>query len=103
MPNIKSPGNDGITIEFYEAFWDDLKTPLLLCVNKAFKIGELSTSRKQAVIKLIEKKGKGKGLIKNWRHIFLLNVDTKLASKVLAVSKNCASFPNIFKSNGIFK
>ena len=29
-PNNKSPGNDGITKEFYEAFWDDLKTPLLL-------------------------------------------------------------------------
>ena len=29
-PNNKSPGNDGITKEFYEAFWDDLKTALLL-------------------------------------------------------------------------
>ena len=26
LPNNKSPGNDGITKEFYEAFWDDLKT-----------------------------------------------------------------------------
>ena len=58
LPNNKSPGNDGITKEFYEAFWDDLKTPLLLSVNKAFKVGELSTSPKQAVIKLIEKKDK---------------------------------------------
>ena len=56
MPNNKSPGNDGITKEVYEAFWDDLKTPLLLGVNKAFEVGELSTSQKQAVIKLIEKK-----------------------------------------------
>ena len=59
LPNNKSPGNDGITKEFYEAFWDDLKTPLLLSVNKAFKIGELSTSQKQA-IKLIEKKNEDK-------------------------------------------
>ena len=37
MPRNKLPGNDGITKEFYEAFWDDLKTPLLLSFNKAFR------------------------------------------------------------------
>ena len=58
MAKNKSPGNDGITKGFYEAFWDDLKTPLLLSVNKAFKVGELSTSKKQAAIKLIEKRTK---------------------------------------------
>ena len=45
---------------------------------------KLSTSQRQAVIKLIEKKDKDKKLIKNWRPISLLNVDTKLISKVLA-------------------
>ena len=40
-----SPGNNRITKEFYEAFWDDLKKPHLLSVNKAFKAGELSTSQ----------------------------------------------------------
>ena len=84
MPNNKSPGNDGITKEFYEAFWNDLKTPPVLSVDKAFKVGELSTSTKQAVTKLIEKKDKDKQLIKNWRPISLLNIDTKLVSKVLA-------------------
>ena len=37
MPRNKLPGNDGITKEFCEAFWDDLKTTLLLSVNKAFR------------------------------------------------------------------
>ena len=98
MPNNKSLGNDGITMEFYEAFWDDLKTPLLLSVNKAFKVGELSTSQKQAVIKLIEKKDKDKRLIKNWRPISLLNVDTKLVSKVLAERLKTA-LPSLISSN----
>ena len=44
----------------------------------------LSTSKKQAVIKLIEKKDKDKRLIKNWRPISFLNVDTKVVSKVLS-------------------
>ena len=44
----------------------------------------LSTSKKQAVIKLIEKKDKDKRLIKNWRPISFLNIDTKVVSKVLS-------------------
>ena len=46
--------------------------------------GFLSTSQRQAIIKLIEKKDKDKRLIKNWRPISLLNVDLKIASKALA-------------------
>ena len=57
VPNNKSPGNDGIAKELYKVFWDDVKMPLLLSVNKAFKVGELTTSQKQAVIKISEKKG----------------------------------------------
>ena len=55
MSKNKSPGNDGITKDFYESFSDDLKAPLLLSVNKAFKVGGLNASEKQAVIKLTEK------------------------------------------------
>ena len=29
MPNNKTPGNDGLSKEFYEAFWNELKDPLL--------------------------------------------------------------------------
>ena len=57
MPKNKLPG---ITKEFCEGFWDDLKTPLFFSVNKAFKLGELSTFQKQTVIKLTEKKDKNK-------------------------------------------
>ena len=56
MPNNKALENDGITKEFYKAFWDDLKIPYLSSVNKAFKVGQLSTSQKQLVIKLIKKR-----------------------------------------------
>ena len=84
MPNNKSPGNDGLTKELYEPFWGEIKILLCYRITESYQNGELSTSLKQAVVKLIEKNDKEKKLIKNWRPISLLNVDTKLISKVLA-------------------
>ena len=46
----------------------------------------LTISQTQAVITLVEKKGKDKRYIKNWRPISLLNVDAKIISKSYA---NC--------------
>ena len=37
MPNEKSPGNDSLTREFYETFWDDIKRPLTLSFQQALK------------------------------------------------------------------
>ena len=64
MKNDKSPGNDGITKEFYEFFWDDIKNSLSDSIKKPFISGELSSSQNQAVIKLIENKDRDKQLIK---------------------------------------
>ena len=59
---------------------------LLSCtLNYSFEHGELNSSQKQAVITLTEKKGRDKRLVKNWRPILLINVDTKIASKSLAM------------------
>ena len=84
MQSNKTPGNDGLSKEFYLAFFDILCRNLLKCLNYAFEVGELSTSQRQVVITLIEKKGKDKRYIKNWRPISLLNVDAKILSKILA-------------------
>ena len=71
--------------EFYEFFWDGIKSSLSDSIKKSFISGELSTSQKQAVMKLIEKKDRDKQLINNWRPISLSNIDTKLISKVIAI------------------
>ena len=84
MENDKLPGNDGLSKEFYETFWTDIKTFFISSIKKSKEIKELCPSQRQAVIKLIEKKGRDKRFIKNWRPISLLNVDTKLISKVLS-------------------
>ena len=43
MPNNKSPGNDGLTKEFYETFWEEIKIPLCNSITKPYQNGELST------------------------------------------------------------
>ena len=44
----------------------------------------MSCSQKQAVITLLEKSGKDRSLLENWRLISLVNVDAKIMSKVIA-------------------
>ena len=85
MKSGKTPGNDGLTKEFYVCFFGEVAPPLVNSLNYSFKVGELSTSQKQAVITLIEKKGRDRRLVKNWRPISLMNVDTKIPSKALAL------------------
>ena len=84
MKNNKSPGNDGLTKEFYETFWNDIKDVFIKSMKRAMDIKELSISQRQAVIKLIEKKDRDKRLLKNWRPISLLNVDLRVVSKAFA-------------------
>ena len=84
MPNNKTPGNNGLSKEFYEAYWNELKDSLLKSFYHAKFYKEFSTSQTQAVIKLLEKKDRDKILIKNWRPISLLNTDLKFFSKALA-------------------
>ena len=84
MENDKSPGNDGLTKEFYVTFWDDIKVTFISSLKQAKERKELSISQRQAIIKLIEKKDRDKRYIKNWRPISLLNVDIKILSKALA-------------------
>ena len=85
MKNGKSPGNDGLTKEFYVCFLGEIETNLVESLNHSFSVAELSTSQRQEVVTVIEKKGRDKRLVKNWRPISLMNVDTKIASKVLAL------------------
>ena len=56
MPSNKSPGNDDLSKELYLYFFDTIGSILMESLNYAFDKGELSSSQKQAVITLIEKR-----------------------------------------------
>ena len=83
MPNGKSPGSDGLPVEFYKIFWGDLGHDYFEVVSSGLEDGELSYTQYLAVISLLYKKGPRED-IRNWRPISLLNIDYKIISKVLA-------------------
>ena len=60
------------------------KVPVLLAIERTYLVKQLSASQKQAVIKSIQKKGRDKRYIQNWRPTSLSNADVKLISKALA-------------------
>ena len=83
MQSDKSPDIIGLTKVFYETFWTELKEIFVDSVSEAKEKEILSTSQRQAIIKLIEKKDIDKRFIQNWRPSSLLNVDLKIISKAL--------------------
>ena len=83
MKTNKSPGSDGIPVEFYLTFWENVKQMLLESINSAYHIGELSTTQKIGILSLIFKKS-DKTLLENWRPISLLNTDYKILAHTLA-------------------
>ena len=97
MQNGKSPGNDGLTKEFYVYFFDILGTDLVKCLNSCWSKGCLSNSQSQALITLIQKPGKDVRFMNAWRPISLINVDAKVISKVLA--KRIEKFMPLLISN----
>jgi len=83
MARCKAPGLDGLPMEFYLKFWSVLGPDLVNVLNSCFDTGCPSLSQRRGIISLSFKKGDRLDP-KNWRPISLLNVDYKLAARVIA-------------------
>ena len=84
MEEDKSPGIDGIPVEFYKTIYDTLENDLLEIFNNILFTEKGTTkTMQQATIALIPKKGDLKQL-KYWRPISLLCNDYKILTKILA-------------------
>ena len=83
MARRKTPGCDGLPMEFYHTFWSVLGSDLVRVLNSCASAGRLSRSQRRGVISLSFKKGDRLDL-RNWRPISLLNVDYKIASRAIA-------------------
>ena len=71
LSNNKSPGNDGLSKKFYVCFFNQIHPFLIQSLNYSFQHSELSISQRQAVITLMEKKGKDKDALKTGDQIRL--------------------------------
>lgn len=81
----KTPGSDGLTVDFYVCFWDQIKSPLMDSLYHGLLSGELSTEQKRGIITLIPKKGVDRRKVQNWRPISLLNKDNKILTKAMSL------------------
>ena len=84
MKKLSAPGLDGLTVAFYNEFWNILAPFIHANIQSAFDNGHFSIDQHRGVLKLIPKKGKDVRLVKNLRPITLLNVDYKILTKCLA-------------------
>ena len=85
MNHNKSPGYDGIPVEFYIVFWNDISDMLLDSLNYSFENGRLSLSQRNGIITLLPKKDRDLLEIQNYRPISLLTVDYKIIAESLRV------------------
>ena len=85
MENGKSPGIDGIPIEFYKEFFPIIKNDLKYIFNKVlFNLQTTPKTWNQAIITLIPKKTENLEELKYWRPISLLCTDYKILTKILS-------------------
>ena len=80
----KAPGPDGLSVEFYLTFWSRLSPLLVEVFNVGLRESELCDAMKTSITRLVYKKDDRINL-KNWRPIFLLNVDYKICSKAISL------------------
>ena len=85
----KTPGFDGIPVEFYIVFWPDIWDMLLSSFNYSLQKGMLSHSQRNGVITLLPKKDKDPLQVKNYRPITLLTTDYKILAKCFANRLKC--------------
>ena len=83
MKGTSAPGIDGFTVNFIRKFWPPLSHVVKNAINKSKSKGELTSTMRFAIFKLLRKGEKDPTLAANFRPISLLSVIYKLASCVI--------------------
>ena len=79
---------------FFLAFFNIINEDLINSYNASFDNGQLTSSQRKAVITLIQKPDKDSRKLNGWRPISLMNVDTKILSKIM-VKRMVRSLPKL--------
>ena len=85
MPHDKTPGIDGLSVEFYVIFHQKIGNCIWQAMLEANKNLKLHKSARRGVISLIPKKSRDPLLLKNWRPLTLLCVDHKIVTKMMVI------------------
>ncbi len=88
LPKRKAPGPDGFTVEFFQKFKMELASLMHEMIQFSFDSNKLPDSMTEANICVFLKKGKCPEECGSYRPISLLNVDTKILAKILAIRLN---------------
>ena len=84
MKNGKTPGEDGLTAEFFKVFWSRLTEPFEQMVHEAYENNLLPQYLRRGIINLIPKSGRDSRKIKELRPITLLCVGYKIIEKAIS-------------------
>ena len=78
----KSPGIDGIPVEFFIELWDIIKNEMCQIFNGIISNLKLEGNQNLGIITLISKDNEDEKKLSSWRPISLLCVDTKILAKL---------------------
>ena len=84
MKNNKTPGSDGIPVDFYKVFWTQLKETFYQMMQETYSMEKLHKTAREGILNLIPKAEKDTRYVKNLRPITLLNTDYKIIEKAIA-------------------
>ena len=84
MSNQKTPGVDGIPVEFYKFFWKEIKDIFMELVADISSNGHMHKSAMMGIINLIPKANRDTRVLANLRPITLLCADFKIFEKIIA-------------------
>ena len=86
MNNGSAPGCDGLPIEFYKTFYNEIKHILYQNYIYTFEQNVLPFSQQQGILSLLHKgKELDRTALENWRPLSLTNSDYKILAKILAL------------------
>ena len=83
LPLGKTPGLDGLNVEFYRTMWSFIKDDYITMVEQVYQTQNLTYNQRKGAIRLIFKK-EDRYNLKNYRPVSLINVDVKFITKAFA-------------------